>query len=133
MGNMLNIKEKIEEISKNAYLEVSNSWGHKYAGYKGIIITKNDEVYKYQEYYQVPPSLGEEESNFFVKIDNLSKETKNEIEKYISENIKNKEFEEKVILDVGFTVKIHLENEVIEIKNYKNINDDLTEIINKNE
>lgn len=129
--NELNIKEQIEEKRKDSYLELSYWWGHRYAGYAGIIITKNNEIYRYQEYSIIPKELENEKVNFFMEDGSISNEVRNKLEKYIEENINNKQFPPLTILDAGWTVKIYLDNEIV-INNYKEIYDDLMAIINDN-
>lgn len=101
-------------------------------GYSGIIITKNDEIYKYQEYYKIPKGLEDKQINFFIKNGCISGHTKNKLKKYFEENIKGNFFPMQRIMDLGYNVTIYLDNITV-INNYKNIYDDILKIINENE
>ena len=100
-------------------------------GYSGIIITKNDEIYRYQEYSKIPKELENKNINFFIKTGVISEYTKNKLKDFFEENIKGNPFPMQRIMDAGYNVTIYLNN-IIVINNYKNIYDDILKIINEN-
>lgn len=100
-------------------------------GYSGIILTKDDEIYKYQEYYKIPKELENKKINFFIKKDIISQCTKDKLNRYLEENIKGNTFPMQRIMDAGYNVTIYSDT-IIVINNYKNIYDDILKIINEN-
>ena len=125
------INTQVDELRKNnLYLELYQWWGFKYAGKAGIIITTDDEIYEYEIYNnQIPEVLKDVQANYFKKIGNLSSQTKQKIENYIEEKIKDKEFPSVSKRDGGSSVKIYTKN-IDAIVNYDDIYKELKEIIN---
>ena len=116
--------EKLDEIRKNMILELQHGWGHMYAGYAGIIITNNKEVYEYQYYCRLPKDFGEEEI-YIKKIKDLNEDEFKKISSFIENEIISKEFTDKVIFDANYTVVVNINGISKTIKNNKGYGDNL--------
>ncbi len=112
---------RLNEIRNDMVLEVSNWWGHEFAGYGGKIITNKREVYGYSFHFRTPD--GEENKNSLEKIKDLSDEEYNRIIKFIEDEIANKEFEDNQIFDAGFDVVVNYNGINKKIRNNKGFGD----------
>ena len=115
---------KLNEIRKDMLMELNNWWGDTYAGYAGIIITYNKEVYQYIYYLEMSDNL-KEDKECIRKIKTLNENEFERINIFIEKEIINKQFENKQIYDAGFDVIINYNGVKKAIINNKNFGDDL--------
>lgn len=132
MNNEIEFKEKLNKIKENTILATHRWWGHRCAGYGGIIVTNNKEIYRYQYYHKIPTELQGQNVNFIVKIKDLNDEEYNTIIMFIESEIANKEFTDKMIFDAGFDLIINYKETNKKIINNKGFGNDL-EIYDKAE
>ena len=136
MNEQEQFNKKLEEIRKDLLIEVSQWWGHKYSGYKGTIITNSKEVYEYQYYHIAPESL-DDESRYIRKTKSIDDEGFQKICKFIEDEIMNKQFQGKSIMDAGYNVIVNYNGCKNEIKNNKGYGNNIEifdiaqELINK--
>lgn len=119
MNNEVEFKEKLNKISENTIIAIDTWWGHKYAGYSGIIVTNNKEIYKYQYYHVVPKELEGTNSNYIVKIKDLNDEEYKSIIMFIENEIANEQFTDQMIFDAGFDLIVNYNGINKIIKNNK--------------
>ena len=127
------MEKELNKIRKNSIIEIS-SWGglSLTPGTSGTIITKDYYVYRYHQYHRVPTYLEDKiPLEYLSKPIKLNDKTINNINKFIEENILNKEFEEVFILDASFHLTIKHNNQTITINNYPNLNSKLNRIIER--
>ena len=119
MNNEVEFKERLGKIRENTIIAIDEWWGHKYPGYKGIIVTNNKEVYKYQYYHIIPEELKRTNSNYIVKIKDLDDNEYQKIIMFIENEIANKQFVDQMIFDAGFDILINYNGINKKIKNNK--------------
>lgn len=121
----IEIGEKVEEIKKDAFLCVSNWWGHRNSGIAGYIVTKSGELYSYKLYHHITENMKDSCVNHFKKVKKVSEQFMEDINTYFKKNIEGKDFPFIRMFDVSFTVEI----EDITINNYTEIYKEIVEII----
>ena len=94
--------KKLDELRKNMIFELSNWWGHQFAGYGGRIVTSNKELY-YYEFYHLTLDY-ERNKGKIEKIKDLTDEEYARVINFIETEIKGKEFEDNRIFDAGYDV-----------------------------
>jgi hypothetical protein len=121
------MKEKLEELRKDIFLELS-SWGGlgPMPGTGGLIITKDKKIYYYHSYFRIS-------SQFIDKVDKegitdgeiIDDNIYKELEEYINNKIRGKEFNPQKIFDAGYTVS----GNDFKIVNHYEIYDEIRKII----
>ena len=97
------MKEKLEELRKDIFLELS-SWGGlgPMPGTQGLIITTDKKIYYYHNYYRIPKDLEDKVTREGItKGESISNELYESIINYIDNNIKGKTFDNPMIFDAG--------------------------------
>ena len=107
-------KSKLEEIRKKSILECSNWWGHRSPGYRGTIITEDNEMYSYNYYIN---EFKDKKTNYIVKNKELNKRECKKVKKFIENEILNHKFNSHNIKDAGFTVIVNYNGEQMTIIN----------------
>ena len=120
MNNEIEFKENLNKIKENTILATHKWWGLRYAGYSGIIVTNNQEIYRYQYYHKVPTELQGQNVNYIVKAKELNDEEYKTIILFIENEIENKQFTDQMIFDAGFDVIINYKETTKTIKNNTN-------------
>lgn len=92
---------ELNKIRKSSMIEVNESCGLiGTSGYKGILVTKEKELYQYQFYYNT--------TNSYIKnVRKLSNEEYKELTDFIEKEIINKEYETIEIFDARFELHVH--------------------------
>lgn len=116
-----NMQEKLKELQENSLIELSNWWGLRNAGKKGIIITQDKMMYEYTFYFHLTPFL--EKNNIpqetLFKVKELSEEEFKKINDFIKKEIINQTFKSESIFDVGYDVRGHYNNQSFSVNNNK--------------
>jgi hypothetical protein len=127
------MQEKLEELRKNTFVELS-SWGGlgPMPGNSGTIITNDNKIYYYHDYFRVPVDMEDRITKQEISEGKeVDQETINKLKEYIEKNLVGKEFPDQRIFDASFHVTINYNNQKIEIHNYTEIYSDLYKIIEK--
>ena len=117
--------DKLDEIREKSIIEVSEWWGLQNAGYRGIIITEDKDIYEYQYYNNIPKELEGKNVNFISKNKSLNENGFSKITKFIEDEVINNEFKDEMIFDAGFDVTINYLGVRKKIKNNKGFKDDM--------
>lgn len=125
INNELEFKEQLTKIEEKFILKISCWWGRGYAGYKGIIVNEDKELYEYQFYHKTPSKLGELNCNFIRKIKDLTVDEYKMITNFIENEIVGKEFDNYRIFDAGYNLYINYNGTQKAIINNKGIGNDL--------
>ena len=125
MENQKEFNEKLDKIRNTAIIEVNHCWGLKSAGYSGVIITENREMYSYQYYHSIPKELEGKNVTFITKSKELNIDEYNKMIQFIENEIINKYFCDVSIHDAGFNVIVNYNGTRKIIKNNKGVNDNL--------
>ena len=127
------MQEKLEELRKDLFIELK-SWAglSPMPGNSGTIITNDNKIYYYHDYFRVPVDMEDkitkQEISEGAEVD---QETINKLKEYIEKNLVGKEFPDQMIFDASFNVTINYNNQIINIHNYHEVYSDLYKIINK--
>lgn len=125
MNNEIEFKEELNKIRGNEIIEVNSWWGLRYPGYKGTIVTKNKEIYKYQYYHFIPDELKDKNCNYIQKIKDLTDDEYKKVIMFIEDEIEKKEFTNKIIYDAGYDVIINYNGINKRIMNNKGFEDNI--------
>ena len=126
------MKKELELIRKESILEVS-SWGglSLTPGTTGFIITKDYQIYYYHMYHRVPLELQDKISlEYLSKPKQIDNKTITKLNNYIEELL-NKEYEERLIMDATFHIYINYNNQKLTINNYPELNNKIRKIIER--
>lgn len=120
------IKRELAEARANAYLELSTWWGGPEPGAKGVLITRNDELYDF-EY------LIFDGNNNYLNKSLLTPSQKEEIDKFLNKHIIGKEIMSDAVFDMGKDIILYnMEGEEErKIANRNELYDELMHIIKK--
>lgn len=111
---------ELNKIRENMIIELSHSWGLRYAGYQGIIVNTNKEVYSYQ-FNIILPDNSEGEKKYLKKIKALTENEFDMLSEFIKKEITSKEFENKIIRDASYKVTVNyngIKKSIINNKGY---------------
>ncbi len=125
------MEEKLEMLRSNSLIELKTWAGlSPTPGVSGVIVTNDKKIYYYHKYNYVSPSLKDmvEPEGLSEGITINNKRYKKLI-KYIEENIIDKTFENRVILDATFHIYVNYDGKKIVINNYPEINSEISKII----
>lgn len=121
MNDEIEFKEQLNKIKDNLVIGISKWWGFRHAGYRGIIVNDKKELYEYQYYHIAPKELQKSNYNYIIKVKDLTKKEYNKIINFINKEIKDKQFTDEKIFDMGYTVSINyngIKKEIINNKSY---------------
>ena len=83
------MKDKLNELRKDLFIEIS-SWGGlgPMPGNSGTIITKDNKLYRYHEYYRIPEDMQDKVTKEgLTEGTQLSEETVEKLKNYIEKNL----------------------------------------------
>lgn len=126
------MKKELELIRKESIIEVC-SWGglSLTPGTTGFIIDKNYNLYYYHMYHRVPLELQDKISlEYLSKPKQIDNKTITKLNNYIEELL-NKEYEERLIMDATFHIYINYNNQKLTINNYPELNNKIRKIIER--
>lgn len=107
-------------------LDINSSWGHRYSGSKGLLVTSNKEIFEYQEFYNlIPENLTEGKVNYIKKIIDLNDDEYNLICDFIKNEILSKDFKNITVFDINWNIIVDYDGVQKIIKNNKGFNNEI--------
>ena len=124
------MKEKLEELRKDRFLELSTWAGFSPTpGITGVIITKDNKIYHYHQYNRVPNHFKEIPLEDISDRGNLSQEKYEELVSFMEKNIFGKDQKAEMIFDAKFTIEGKIKNQEFKVVNQMELYQKLIKII----
>ena len=131
------MKKELEKLRKNLFIEIRACGGlGSMPGTDGTIITKDNKVYNYHDYWEVPEEMKDKiPLQYISEGKELKPTTIKKLNNYIKKHIAEKWLcpTGSLMYDAHFHLTINFNNELIELTNYDYINYKIMDIIEKNE
>ena len=126
------MKEKLKQLQEKLLLEINYWWGlGNTPGNSGMLVTKEQELYTYTEYYDMNKELEEKNTpkSSLKLVKKLTEEEYKKITTFIEKNLLSKEIKEDFIFDAGYNLKYYYNNKIRSISNNVELYDELKRLI----